>query len=335
MSSEIGMMLHTGDVGWDDLVRLAQECQDLGFDGFWLTEEAGKEAFSALGVLAGETTSIRLCTSIVNFYSRTPTLLAMAARSIHELSGGRFGPFGLGTGGIGFMQRGHGIDLDRPLARARETVEIVRGLLSEDRFSYDGKWFKVDDFRLREGPIGDGTPPVYLAGLGPQMVGMAAKVADGVISNWLTEESLADYRAMIGDAAAAAGRDPGEVKIATLSMMCADPNDEEAVAAMRRGLAFYCASRHYRHIAELCGLSADFDRVAEKWTQREFDEAAALVTDAMVEKFSMTGSDDECRAYLKWLQSENVYPIIYPLARKSHLVEDHFLVARRAIELAR
>ena len=112
-------------------------------------------------------TTISLGTAIVNFYSRTPTLLAMSARSIHDLSGGRFGPFGLGAGGIGFMQRGHGIVTDKPLARARETVAIVRGLLTQKKFSYDGQWFKPNDFHLREGPIGEDAPPIWLAGLGP------------------------------------------------------------------------------------------------------------------------------------------------------------------------
>jgi len=333
MSRELGMMLHTGDMDWDDLIRFAQECEKLGYDGFWVTEEAGKEAFALLGVLARETESIRLGTSIVNFYSRTPTLLAMGARSIHELSGGRFGPFGLGTGGIGFMLRGHGIELDRPVGRAKEATEIIRGLLNEERFDYEGKWFNVDNFRLREGPIPEAKIPIWLAGLGPQMIGMGATVADGVITNWLTEESLAEFRDIIGRKATSAGRDPSEVTIATLAMICIDSNDEEALTAMRRGLAFYCASKHYGHIAEICGLGADFQRVADKWAERKFDEAVALVSDEMLAKFSITGTDAECREYLRWLEHEGVYPIMYPVPRKSNMTEDHFISARKAVEL--
>ena len=160
MKLDMGVMLHTGDMPYDDIVRFAQEAESLGYHGFWLTEESGKEAFSLLGVLARETKRINLCTGIVNFYSRSPTTLAMGARSIHDLSGGRFGPFGMGTGGIGFMERGHGIQLDRPVGSASETIEIVRALLSEKRISYpQGKWFKVNDFGLREGPIDKKGPP--------------------------------------------------------------------------------------------------------------------------------------------------------------------------------
>src|SRR2546430_7910026 len=215
----MGFTCHTGDLTWDELISWVQEGERLGYTAFCTTEESGKDGFAVLAVLARETRTISLGTAIVNFYSRTPTLLAMSARSIHDLSGGRFGPLGLGTGGIGFMHRGHGMEIEKPLARARESVEIIRGLLTQAKFSYDGQWFKPRDFHLREGPV-EQRMPIWLAGLGPKMVGTAARVADGVISNWLTEESLAEYRAIIDESARAAGRDPAEVQIATLLMGC-------------------------------------------------------------------------------------------------------------------
>src|SRR5947207_10817528 len=101
---KLGFTCHTGDLSWDELIAWVQEAEQLGYSAFCTTEESGKDAFAVLAVLARETKTISLGTAIVNFYSRTPTLLAMSARSIHDLSGGRFGPFGLGAGGIGFMQ---------------------------------------------------------------------------------------------------------------------------------------------------------------------------------------------------------------------------------------
>lgn len=285
-----------------------------------------------LAVLARETTEINLGTAIVNFYSRTPTLLAMSARSIYDLSNGRFGPFGLGAGGIGFMRRGHGIHVEKPLARARESVAIVRGLLTQKAFSYDGHWFKPQDFHLREGPIGDGVPPIWLAGLGPKMVGTAAEVADGVIANWLTEESLAEYRGLIEQGAQVAGRDPSEVQIATLLMTCVDPGDEAAVFAARRGLAFYCASEHYLHIADICGLGDDARRVKLAWEERDFDRATDLVSDCLLEKFCLAGTPEQNTRRIKWLLDNDVYPIVYPLARRDRMPEDHHTVIRLTAE---
>jgi alkanesulfonate monooxygenase SsuD/methylene tetrahydromethanopterin reductase-like flavin-dependent oxidoreductase (luciferase family) len=330
----LGFTCHTGDLSWNELIAWVQEGERLGYSAFCTTEESGKDAFAVLAVLARETETISLGTAIVNFYSRTPTLLAMSARSIHDLSGGRFGPFGLGAGGIGFMQRGHGIVVEKPLARARETVAIVRGLLTQKKFSYAGHWFKPSDFHLREGPIEEGAPPIWLAGLGPKMVRTAAEAADGVIANWLTEESLAEYRGLIKQGAESAGRDPGEVQIATLLMTCVDPDDEAALFAARRGIAFYCASEHYLHIADICGLGADARKVKVAWEERDFDRATDLVSDALLDKFSLVGSEGKNAERIRWLFDNDVYPIVYPLPRRDRMVDDHHRVIERAARWA-
>ena len=334
MNLDMGVMLHTGDMPYADIIRYAQEAEELGYHGFWLTEESGKEAFSLLGVLARETKRINLCTGIVNFYSRSPTTLAMAARSIHELSGGRFGPFGVGTGGIGFMERGHGIQLDRPVGRAREAIEIIRGLLTEERFSYpEGKWFKPKDFRLREGPIGKKIP-IYLAALGPMMSEMAGKVADGMISNWLVPESLAIYRAQIEKGAKFDKRDPKSVTIATLTQVTIDHTDADAMMAQKRGLAFYCASPHYHPIADAAGFGAEARQVYEIWQTRDFKRAAESVSDGFVKKFSVTGDESVARRYCQWMKTEACYPIVYPLPRHANIVEDHFIAMRNMAKAA-
>src|SRR2546425_11796438 len=117
---EMGATLHTGDLSFEEISRYAREAEALGYEGFWLTEENGKDAFALLALLARDTQRIRLATGIVNFYSRSPMTLAMGASTIYRLSGGRFA-LGLGTGGVGFMTQGHGVAIERPVARAKET----------------------------------------------------------------------------------------------------------------------------------------------------------------------------------------------------------------------
>lgn len=334
MNLEMGVMLHTGDMPYGDIIRYAQEAEALGYHGFWLTEESGKEAFSLLGVLARETRRINLCTGIVNFYSRSPTTLAMAAHSIHDLSGGRFGPFGLGTGGVGFMERGHGIKIERPVGRARESVEIVRALLTQKKMSYpQGIWYRPNDFHLREGPV-DKKIPIYLAALGPQMAEMAGKVADGMISNWLVPESLAIYRAQLEKGAAQAGRRLSSIAIATLTQVTIDHTDAQAVMAQKRGLAFYCASKHYHPIAEAAGFGAEARKVYDIWQTRDFRRAAEAVSEEFMKKFTITGDEETARRYFKWMKAEGCYPIIYPLPRHSNIVEDHFIAMRNMAKAA-
>jgi alkanesulfonate monooxygenase SsuD/methylene tetrahydromethanopterin reductase-like flavin-dependent oxidoreductase (luciferase family) len=328
---QLAVTLHSGDMGVEDILRYARAAEGLGYEGFSLTEENGKEAFALLALLAEATERITLMTGIVSFLTRTPMLLAMGARTIWDLSGGRF-RLGVGTGGVGFVEQGHGLEITRSTARAKETVEIVRRFLTEERFSYDGEWFHVKNFHLREGPL-EARVPIYLAALGPRMVETAAKYYDGLISNWVTEESLADIRSKIEKACAEVGRDPAEVRLLALEMTPADPDDGDSRNAMRRGCAFYYASKHYFHIAEVSGFAAEASRVRDVWEQRDYKRAASLVSDEFLEKFTLTGSPERCRERLNWLLREGVYPIVYPVPRHALMVEDHFTAIERVARL--
>ena len=254
-------------------------------------------------------------------FRSTPTLLAMAARTVDELSGGRF-TLGMGAGGRGFIERGHGISGERSLRRAEEAVAITRGLLTSKRFSYDGEIFQVKEFRLREGPAAHRIP-IILSALNPKMMALAARVADGFVASFPSMAAAAEWRAIVDREATSAGRNPREIQMAALLLTCADPNDEAAVAALRRGLAFYCAAPTYHHIAEISGLGTEVKRVWEAWQRREFEEAARLVTDGICENFGLIGTPAACRARLLALRDAGVYPIIYPLPRPGRVVEDH------------
>jgi alkanesulfonate monooxygenase SsuD/methylene tetrahydromethanopterin reductase-like flavin-dependent oxidoreductase (luciferase family) len=149
-----------------------------------------------------------------------------------------------------------------------------------------------------------------------------------VIANWLTEESLAEYRGLIQHGAESAGRDPSAVQVATLLMTCVDPKDDSAVFAARRGIAFYCASEHYLHIADICGLGADARRVKTAWEERDFNRATELVSDPLLEKFCLVGGREANADRVAWLLDNGVYPIVYPLPRREQMVGDHHQVLK-------
>src|SRR5439155_9731207 len=154
--------------------------------------------------------------------------------------------------------------------------------------------YRVDAFHLREEPL-ERPLPIYLSALGPQMVRAAARHYDGFIMNWPTDEAIAEYQAIVNREAAAVGRDPRKVKILTLLMTVGDPDDPASVDAMRRGLAFYCASPHYQHIAEISGLGPQAREIKAVWETRDYAAPAGLVTDAMVETLSLCGTREQCR----------------------------------------
>jgi alkanesulfonate monooxygenase SsuD/methylene tetrahydromethanopterin reductase-like flavin-dependent oxidoreductase (luciferase family) len=114
----------------NDPRRLAEQAHALetaGVKYFWSGEAYTSDAVSLMGYLAAVTDKAMLGTSILPIYSRTPTLLAMTAVGLDQLSGGRF-ILGIGASGPQVIEGFHGVRYDKPLARTREVIEICRAV---------------------------------------------------------------------------------------------------------------------------------------------------------------------------------------------------------------
>lgn len=325
----MGAFCHTGDLSVPELVDYAARARTLGYRGFWVAEESGKEAFTVLAVIGTQVPEIELGVGITSVYARTPMTLAMEAQTLEQVADPRF-VLGLGTGGYGFVERGHGLKIERPIARVRETVRLVRGYLA-GRQTYEGDFFRVTSFSLRERPV-RADLPIYVSALNPQMLRLAGEVADGVVLNWLTPKFLEQVvRPNLRLGAERAGRDPSAVRVTTLTPTCCDPAAEDARLAMRRMIGFYCAARPYHH---LIGTEdpAFLDRAREiiaVWEGGDVEAAVAMVPDEMIRAFTLTGEPAQTRARLEAFRELGVYPLIYPIPRRDRMLADHV----RAIEL--
>lgn len=314
-----GVTIHSGDHTLKDILDYGRAAENLGFDGFWLTEESGKEAFGVLAMVATKTKKIRLGTGIVNIYSRTPTLLSMSITTLDEISGKR-AFLGLGTGGVGFITRGHGLQIVDSVNRMREYVNIIRKLVAFERFSYEGKYFNIKNFQLRQEPVRTSVP-IYLAGLNPKMQQLAGEVADGTIVNMLTDDGIKEIRENIRIGAERTGRDPSKVGIYALSMtLCGQ--DETAIEAMKKTISFYCASTHYHHILTNAGYGQEAKRIKELWDQNKHDDAVKLVPDDLMKKLTLSGTPKEIRKRYKEYIAQGVYPIVYPIVRHGSVKKD-------------
>jgi alkanesulfonate monooxygenase SsuD/methylene tetrahydromethanopterin reductase-like flavin-dependent oxidoreductase (luciferase family) len=171
---------------WDDLAGLAREAETLGYRALFMPEIASRDTLAALTGLAGETTSILLGPGVVPLPSRTPQLLAMAAATAAERSGGRL-LLGLGTGPA----------VPGALERLRSTVVALRAAFTGEGGDAAGERVEL---QLVPPPI-----PIWIAALGPRAVALAGEVADGVLLNWCTPGRVAEARAAVRAAAVAAG----------------------------------------------------------------------------------------------------------------------------------
>jgi hypothetical protein len=103
------------------------EAERLGFDSVWCSEAYGSDALTPLAWWGSQTTRIRLGTAIAQMSARPPAGTAMAAMTLDHLSGGRF-ILGLGASGPQVVEGWYGMPFEKPLARTREYIGILRDI---------------------------------------------------------------------------------------------------------------------------------------------------------------------------------------------------------------
>ena len=272
-----------------DDVDFVVEAERLGAHSVWVPEAWGQDALTPLAYLAARTSSIHLGSGIVQVGARTPANLAMAAGSLHTLSGGRF-LLGLGTSGPQVMEGWHGVRFSSPLAATRETVEIVRKAMAGEKVEYHGR---VYDLPL---PGGLGRPlrsmlavaspvPVYIAALGPKNLALTGEIADGWIGNAFVPEHADAFLPFIEEGIARAGGARGAGDLDLLIPVAVEFTDDVAEAADRhaRGYAFTIGamggktSNFYNAAFARQGFADDVAAVQDLWLAGRREEAAARV----------------------------------------------------------
>src|SRR5688572_29878174 len=131
-----------------DGVLLAQEAERLGYDVAWAAEAYGSDVVTVLTWVASKTERIDVGSGIMQIPARSPAMTAMTAASLDALSGGRF-RLGIGVSGPQVSEGWHGVRYDKPLARTREYVDVVRRALTRERLTAPGPHFPLP---LPDGP---------------------------------------------------------------------------------------------------------------------------------------------------------------------------------------
>jgi alkanesulfonate monooxygenase SsuD/methylene tetrahydromethanopterin reductase-like flavin-dependent oxidoreductase (luciferase family) len=229
--SRIGIALGSvHDRPFAEVVGFARTAEECGYEAMFVPEAWGRDAFVTLGALARETERIGLGTGIVNVYSRTPALLAMAAVTLDELSGGR-AILGLGTSGQRVVEGWHGVPMARPLRRLRETTEAVRAIIGGSRRGYSGETLSVaPGFAVTLAHPRDRIP-IYHASLTPRAIRQCAEVADGWLPYFASPETLRADVAAIEETLQGAGRERAAFTVAPYVPVLV--SDDQAAARAR------------------------------------------------------------------------------------------------------
>ena len=158
-----------------DFARLVEK---LGYGALWIPEAEGREPFAHAAFMAARTERLVFATGIANIYARDPLTMAAAAKTVGELSDGRF------LLGIGVSHK--------PL------VASLRGHSYDKPYSYMREYLPKMKSALYRAPEPKERVPVVLAALHPKMLALCAAEADGTHTYFVPPEHTAKARAAIG-----------------------------------------------------------------------------------------------------------------------------------------
>jgi probable F420-dependent oxidoreductase len=199
-----------------ETISLAQAGEALGFEYLWLFDShvLWRDPYPLLTLIAEHTSRLRLGTCVTNPGTREPSVTASSLATLDELSGGRM-DLGIGRGDSARRVLG------KPpitMAGTEEAITAIRELVAGNRITYEGTEIQLTW-------SGKWKLPVWVAGYGPMALAMTGRVADGVILQLADPDLIRWFSAQMREAAAAAGRDPGVLKVQAAAPLHIGPRD--------------------------------------------------------------------------------------------------------------
>ena len=271
-------------------------------DTVWIPETWGMENFSILSLASKENTFSKIGSSIINIYSRSPSLIAMGAATIDTISNRRL-VLGLGTSSQPLVEDFHGDKFERPLKRMEECVEIIRLILSGKLLNYDGEIFSLKNFSLLIKPPRN-IIPIYLAAVNEKMVELTWKIADGVIFYLRPKSEIKSTLAKM--------QKQKNIDTSLQIITCVNDDSEKAMTRAKKTLAFYISvGKIYREFLASNGFENETKNIFEEYKKTDLVNNYELVPESMVNELCIAGTPNECRNQLKQFRETGIdLPII-------------------------
>jgi F420-dependent oxidoreductase-like protein len=292
----------------------------LGYDSVWTAESYGSDALTPLAWWGSQTTSVRLGTSLCQLSARTPTAMGMAAITMDHLSGGRF-VLGLGVSGPQVVEGWYGQSFEKPLARTREYVDIVRQVVArQSAVTSSGPHYPLP----YPGGTGLGKAlkpivhplrpeiPIILGAEGPKNVALAAEIADGWFPIFFSPKAMKSFEASLAEGFARPGarHSAADFEVIAFAPTVIADDVERAADAFRPFLALYVGGMgaremnfHFDVFARM-GYEEEAVKIQDLYLDGHKDEAAAAVPTSMVEDIALIGPKEKIRDDLEaWRES--------------------------------
>lgn len=291
--------------GGPEGVERIRTLEKAGIDVFWVAELYSFDAVSAMGYLAAITERAQIGSSIIPFYSRTPTLIAMTAAGIDSLSNGRC-ILGLGASGPQVIEGWHGVPYDGPVDRVREIIDVCRKVWRREVVTHEGRYYQIPlptgqgtglgkPLKLINHPVRESIP-VYVASLGPKNVEMTAQIAEGWIPIFFyPEKAIQTWGPSLENGAKK--RDPSlpPLEVVAGGTVMIGEGLEGLRDRARPNFALYIGGmgargrNFYNDLAIRYGFEAEAKQIQDLYLDGKKDEAAAVVPQALLDGTSLIG----------------------------------------------
>jgi 5,10-methylenetetrahydromethanopterin reductase len=289
---------------------LAAAAERAGFAAVAVAEGHG-DALSLCHPVAAATRRVRIGTAVANAALRPPVLTAKTAAQLDQAAGGRF-TLGLGVGNP-VMNGRFGIEPFPPLTMIEEYVAVVRAVLAGEAAGHTGRVYQTGMVPLDSPPVRRDLP-IYLAAMGPRMLGLVGRIADGVILTLMSPAQAGQAAGAVRAAAAAAGRDPASVEVVCVVHCCLSADADAAAAAARDVVPRYVL---HPAVASLFGPQdpgGDLPAVRERLLARDRAGATARVPQPVADAFVAHGDAQACRSRLAQYRAAGVdLPVLFPM----------------------
>jgi alkanesulfonate monooxygenase SsuD/methylene tetrahydromethanopterin reductase-like flavin-dependent oxidoreductase (luciferase family) len=265
-------------------------------NSLWIPESWGREAFVMLGAIGATTTRIKLGTSIVSMYSRSPATLAMAASTLDNISINRT-IIGIGASTPILAEDWHGIKFIHPLDRMREYVTCFKIISRGETINYGGNFFKLKNIKIMH-PSQRKDIPVFLGAVNSGMIKLATEIADGII---LFLSPLNELKKTVERIKSITPRKSKSFEICAV-FITAISNKYPDLARERaaKTLAFYVAvGKYYNEFLSSHGFKNQVEQITTEYQNHGIENISKFVTDQMLDSLTIYGTTEDCIKSLK------------------------------------
>jgi probable F420-dependent oxidoreductase len=278
---------------------MAKMVEEAGFESCWAAETT-TSSFVTAQIAIQATSKINVGTAITLAFPRSPTITAMEAMDLDELSGGRF-MCGLGTQVKRVNENRFSVKFEHPAPKLVEYAKVMRTVFAANRGEdvvFEGRFYNVTMPTF--GGLRQPAPrdvPIYFAAVNKVMARSCGEVADGLLGHPLASPKYLKevIRPAIAEGAERGGRKPDECNLTASPMISISDDVDLARREVKLQIAFYATTRTYTPILELHDRAHLVPDLRAAFEVKDKEKMVSLIDDELCDAIACAGPADEVK----------------------------------------